>query len=106
MGMTADEYWFADPHLLDNYEIAYKNKRRVEKNNAWLAGGYVRAALQSTVLVSGLASRKVIEHMPKYPEFESSSERYENMTEMDKKRERKRLFDFFKSMAPQKKGGN
>lgn len=41
MGMTYEQYWDASPHLATIYRKAYRLKREVENENAWLMGLYV-----------------------------------------------------------------
>ncbi len=50
IGMSADEYWEGDPHLLFRYENAYLNRRKIEEQGYWLQGVYIRCALQSSCL--------------------------------------------------------
>ena len=65
--MTTDEYWLGDPHLLYLYEAAYINKRKMQEQEFWLMGLYVRAALQSSALnVNGFIQKK--EQVMEYPE--------------------------------------
>lgn len=41
MGMTYEQYWEGPPYLAVAYRKAYKLKREVENENAWLAGLYM-----------------------------------------------------------------
>lgn len=72
VGMTPDEYWFGDPGLLYNYAEKYKIERQIREDELWAAGAYVKAALQTTILMAGLADKKTANSMPKYPEKPSS----------------------------------
>ena len=45
MGMTYKEYWDGTPRLAVAYRKAYKLRREVENENAWLAGLYVYDAV-------------------------------------------------------------
>lgn len=72
VGMSPDEYWFGDPGLLYNYAEKYKIERQIREDELWAVGAYVKAALQSTILMAGLADKKTANSMPKYPEKPSS----------------------------------
>ena len=41
MGMSYDEFWDGPPHLAVAYRKAFKIKRELENEQAWLAGLYV-----------------------------------------------------------------
>ena len=41
MGMTYQQYWDEPPHLAVTYRKAYRLKRKMENENAWLTGLYV-----------------------------------------------------------------
>lgn len=41
MGMTYEQYWDASPLLATAYRKAYKLKRKMENENAWLSGLYM-----------------------------------------------------------------
>lgn len=41
MGMTYEQYWEQSPFLATAYRKAYKLRREVDNENAWLAGLYV-----------------------------------------------------------------
>lgn len=66
--MTPDEYWFGDPGLLYNYAEKYKTELKLKEDEMWMLGAYVKAALQSTILMAGLADKKTAHSMPKYPD--------------------------------------
>lgn len=40
MGMTYEQYWDAPPHLAKTYRKAYNLRRKIDNENAWLAGLY------------------------------------------------------------------
>lgn len=48
--MTADEYWFGDPHLIYRYAKVFENKQKLEEQRLWLMGAYMRLALMSSAL--------------------------------------------------------
>jgi len=62
----------------------------------WLQGAYVKNALQSTILVAGLADKNTAQKMPKYPEMPKFEEERE-LNEEQKHYERLRLANYFKS---------
>ena len=41
MGMSYEQYWDAPPHLAVTYRKAFKLKRELENEQAWLQGLYV-----------------------------------------------------------------
>ena len=41
MGMTYGQFWDESPYLVITYRKAYKLKRQMENENAWLMGLYV-----------------------------------------------------------------
>ena len=41
MGMTYEQFWDASPHLAIAYRKAYRLKRKVDNENAWLSGLYI-----------------------------------------------------------------
>lgn len=46
----------------------------MQEQQMWKQGLYFKEALQSTILVCGLADKKVIGKMPKYPEMPKSQD--------------------------------
>ena len=57
---------------------AYRKRCEKENQMAWLNGYYIKQALQSTILICGLADKKVINKMPKYPDMPLSKEETES----------------------------
>lgn len=43
--MSYEQYWDASPYIAVSYRKAYKLKRQVDNENAWLAGLYVYDAV-------------------------------------------------------------
>ena len=41
MGMTYEQFWDAPPFLATTYKKAYRLKREVDNENAWLSGLYM-----------------------------------------------------------------
>lgn len=48
---------------------AYKNKMEIQEQLMWKQGWYFKQALQSTILVCGLADKSVVGKMPNYPDM-------------------------------------
>lgn len=70
LGMSVDEYWFADPTLLENYEKAFDLKQEYDKGIAWLNGAYVQSALNSSVVWAVLpAKASEYKNRPEYANF-------------------------------------
>lgn len=67
IGMSVEEYWFGDPHLIYRFEQAYSNKRKIEQQNMWLLGTYIQSAISSVPLnVAGFIEKQ--SQLSKYPE--------------------------------------
>ena len=49
MGMTYEQYWYGDPHMVRAYYAAEKMRQRRVNEEAWLHGAYVYRALDATV---------------------------------------------------------
>lgn len=56
MGMTPTEYWEESPYLAIAYRKAYRMKRKVDNEQAWLNGLYIYDAF-AVVLASAFAKR-------------------------------------------------
>ena len=50
IGMSAEEYWFGDPHLIYRYEAKHINQQKLKEQDMWLMGQYVVRALESSRL--------------------------------------------------------
>ena len=65
MGMSAEQYWDASPVLAVYYRKAYKLKRQVDNENAWLQGLYffdaVSVAISNALRKRGQKAKKYIE---------------------------------------------
>ena len=48
--MSADEYWFGDPHLIFAYEAKHKNQLKLHEQEMWLMGQYISRALECSRL--------------------------------------------------------
>ena len=63
--MSAEQYWDASPVLAVYYRKAYKLKREVENENAWLQGFYffygVSVAISNAIRKRGQKAKKYIE---------------------------------------------
>lgn len=56
MGMTYEQFWESDPHLVAYYRKAYRLKRQTENEQAWLQGIYFYDAF-SVSLANAFAKR-------------------------------------------------
>lgn len=68
---------------------AYKRRCENQQQLAWLQGLYFKQALQSSVLACGLADKKVINNMPKYPDMPKTQE------DIDREESKKAQVDLF-----------
>lgn len=48
-GMTYEQFWNGDPWMVSTYKDAYILRRRIENENAWIAGAYVMQALTASL---------------------------------------------------------
>lgn len=81
----------------------------MEQQLAWLQGAYFKQALQSSVVICGLADRQVINKMPKYPdipykdEVEKSRSQDEKWLQMQRQRAFAHFANMLSSMSKNKK---
>ena len=61
MGMTYEQYWDAPPHLAVAYRKAYKLKRQLDNEQAWLQGLYMYDAF-AVVLANAFSKRGSKKH--------------------------------------------
>lgn len=54
---------------------------------AWVQGWYVKQAIQSSVMICGLADKKTVSNMPKYPDMPKTDDEVENETSIKAKQE-------------------
>ena len=95
--MTDTQFWYGNPRLMLNYIEKYKAEQLIIQQNAWLIGAYVKNALQSTILVAGLADKNTKQQMPKYPEMPRPSE--SNLSEEEKTIFAKRVEKYFERVV-------
>ena len=69
IGGTREQFFKLTPKTIKYDFKAYEMKKQNDIQQAWLTGYYVKMALASTVLVAGLADKKVVNKMPEYPEL-------------------------------------
>ena len=89
MGMTPEEYWDGESSLKPAFRKAYKirneNARRIEDQNNWYLGIYIRKALQSSLLlVNGFVPKGA--HPEDYPEKPFTIQEEEKRQEEAKKK--------------------
>lgn len=78
IGGSRSEFWDLTPKdILIDFK-AYKKRIEMEEIQMWKQGLYFQKALQSTILVCGLADKKVVKEMPKYPDMPKTQEQIES----------------------------
>ena len=77
-GGTREEFFKLTPKTIKYYFKAFKMKTLRDNQLAWLNGLYIKQALQSSVLIAGLADKKVVSKMPKYPEMPKDEPKSKN----------------------------
>lgn len=72
----------------------------MEQQLAWLQGAYFKQALQSSILICGLADRQVANKMSKYPEMPYKEEVEKSQAQDEKwlQMQRQRAFAHFANM--------
>lgn len=58
VGMPANEYWYGDPELLNNYIRAEEIRQRKRNNELWLQGLYIYQAIGALTPVLNPFSKK------------------------------------------------
>lgn len=74
IGGSRSEFWHLTPKDIMLDFKAHENKINEQIQLAWINGFYTKLALQSSVLVCGLADKKVVKEMPKYPDMPNQKE--------------------------------
>lgn len=62
LGMTADEYWYGDPHLFTGFIKAQKLRNQKKNEELWLQGIYISEAIAAV-----LSDKKNKHKYPKEP---------------------------------------
>lgn len=94
IGMTAEEYWHADPSLIYNYERSFQNKKQLKEQELWLQGAYIRSALCSVIVPVGLADNRTHHNLPEYAPSPIPVDNTVENIDCDKEQERAgRYFD-------------
>lgn len=101
LGMTVEQYWLGDPRLLLNFEEKSKTDKLIKKQEAWLIGAFFKNALESTILVAGLADKDTPSKMPKYPDCPMPTDENGDviMTDEAIETERERLYRYYHRLA-------
>lgn len=78
IGGSRTDFWKLTPKdILIDIE-AYRKRNENQLQMIWLQGFYFKQALQSSVLVCGLADKKVVREMPKYPDIPLTKDEQES----------------------------
>lgn len=108
IGGNRETFWKLTPETIKYDFKAYDIKREREEYLAWLHGAYVKQALQSTILMCGLADRSTPSKMPKYPERPLTSRHEERQTLSQEERTKlwvKKMDKLMAHINSQNKGG-
>ena len=91
--MTWEQYWYGDPWMTRAYAQAYLLKRKVENENAWIAGAYMANAFGTVIANSfGKKKQKYLEKpLDIFPKTE-----YEKQAEI--REERRKLIEWLNRM--------
>ncbi len=66
---------------------AYNKRNLILQQQSWQLGLYFKQALQSSVLVCGLADKQIVKQMPKYPDMPKSDDEIEKEENIEKQRQ-------------------
>lgn len=102
IGGSRSEFWNLTPKTIQIDFEAYRERQKRAAQDRWEIGAYFKHALNSTILVAGLADKGTANKMPKYPErpfTDENSGNDEHMTEERLKAERLRTYMFFKQLG-------
>lgn len=107
VGMTPEEFWYADPEIYFNYVRVYEKKQKERQQEIWSIGVRFCQALQSTpVIPAGVVDRRVINSMPNYPECPFTEIDEQDYTEKDIEFQRQRALVHFTNWVNSfKRGG-
>lgn len=87
IGGSRETFWHLKPSdLLIDFK-AHENRLNEQIQLAWLNGYYTKLAIQSSVMVCGLADKSVIRQMPEYPKIPKKNDEVEEEKEIETKRQ-------------------
>lgn len=98
--MTVEQYWYGHPNLLLNYAEKYKNQVKMNEYYAWLTATYVKSALNSSILIAGLADKNTASKLPKYAECPLKIDTEVEMSEERIEYEKMRLVQYLNNIKP------
>lgn len=90
IGGDYNTFWNLTPKTIQVFFRAFEDKRKRDLEMAWLQGLYFKQALQSSVMVCGLADKNVVRNMPQYPKSPLEEEKEQNK-ELDLEKEKEKL---------------
>jgi hypothetical protein len=98
IGMSYDEFWNGDVHMVKAYRKAYELSRRRQNELLWMQGLYVRDALISTVgnMFAGKGSAK--QHYPEKP-YPITEDQVAEQRERERKAKEERMKAQFASFV-------
>ena len=99
IGLNEDIFWKQTPKTILIYFEADKERQKQKAQEAWLFGAYFKQALQSTILVAGLADQSTAHKLPKYPKCPYQDEIERVYTEEEKEYERMRLVNYLNQFS-------
>jgi hypothetical protein len=106
IGGSRSEFWGLTPKDLEIDFEAFNQRMKDQQQLAWLQGAYVKMALQSSIIVAGLATKEVANKLPQYPEmpFKDEVEKQEPQEVSIEKKEiaQKAIFNMFKRISGNK----
>ena len=87
IGGNRETFWRLTPNTIQYDFKAYEIKQQNKRQFAWLVGAYVKSALQSTIIMAGLADKTTANKLPKYPDMPTTKKqenKVENLSEKDR----------------------
>lgn len=87
IGGSRQDFWKLTPKTIEIDFKAYKLRQENEMKMIWLQGLYFKTAIQSSVVICGLADKKIIKQMPKYPEMPKTEDEIKSETHIKAQQE-------------------
>ena len=78
IGGSRTDFWELTPKTIMVDFKAYQKRMEIQEQQMWLQGLYVKRAIESSIMICGLADKKVIREMPKYPDMPKTQEQIES----------------------------
>lgn len=102
IGGNRAEFWKLTPKTIQIDFEAYRERQKRAAQDRWEVGAYVKAALNTSILVATLADNSTPSKMSKFPDRPFADEMPDNDEQMSEERlqaERLRTYMFLKNLG-------